>query len=312
VTSVGAINYLPLEGNAGRGFQIEGRAPADPANGPGANYAVACPNYFHSMGIPILKGREFNHQDTLESPGVIVINEAMAHEFWPKEDPVGKAILFGGSEGPRLTVVGVAGDVHFRGLDAPVTSQFMRPYTQAAWPTMSIVVNTRFAPATLTTQITKAIKAFLPDRPVSEVETMEDIVANSTGSRRLPMVLLSVFSAVALLLAAVGITGVVSYSVTQRMPELGIRIALGARGMDVLGLVLRGSMKWVGAGLTLGIAGSFVITRLLGALLYGVRPTDPMVLGTVSLLLGTVALLASYFPARRAGRLDPIRTLRHQ
>jgi putative ABC transport system permease protein len=312
VTSVGAINYLPLEGNAGRGFQIEGRAPADPANGPGANYAVACPNYFHTMGIPILKGREFNHQDTLESPGVIVINEAMAHEFWPKEDPVGKAILFGGSEGPRLTVVGVAGDVHFRGLDAPVTSQFMRPYTQAAWPTMSIVVNTRFAPATLTTQITKAIKAFLPDRPVSEVETMEDIVANSTGSRRLPMVLLSVFSAVALLLAAVGITGVVSYSVTQRMPELGIRIALGARGMDVLGLVLRGSMKWVGAGLTLGIAGSFVITRLLGALLYGVRPTDPMVLGTVSLLLGTVALLASYFPARRAGRLDPIRTLRHQ
>ena len=311
VLSVGAVGHLPFEGNAGRGFQIEGRPPTDRQNMPGGNYSVACPNYFRSMGIPI-KGREFTHQDTLDAPGVIVINEAMAHEFWPKEDPIGKAIRFGGTDGPRLTVVGVAGNVHFQGLDTKVASQFMRPYTQAGWPIMNIVVRTAYAPATFAVPIKRAIKAFLPDRPVSEVATMADIVRDSTGSRRVPMLLLSAFSVVALLLAAVGIMGVVSYSVTQRTQEIGIRMALGARAANVFGLVLRGSMKWVFAGLVFGIAGSLGIARLLGTLLYGVRPADPAVLGVVSALLACVALLASFVPARRAANLDPIRTLRHE
>jgi putative ABC transport system permease protein len=312
VDSVGAVGHLPFEGNAGRGFQIEGRPPADPQNMPGGNYSVACPGYFRSMGIPIFKGREFTHRDTLETPGVIVINESMARQYWPKEDPVGKAILFGGSGGPRLTIVGVVGDVHYLGLDTPVRSQFMRPYTQGGWPIMNVVVRTRYAPATFTAPIKKAIKAFLPDRPVSEVETMAEIVRNSTGSRRVPMLLLSAFSVAALLLAAVGIMGVVSYSVTQRTQEIGIRMALGARGSDVFGLVLGGSMKWVLAGLAVGVAGSLGIGRLLGALLYGVRPTDPVVLGSVSAMLVTVALLASFIPSRRAANLDPIKTLRHE
>jgi putative ABC transport system permease protein len=263
------------------------------------------------MGIPI-KGREFTHQDTLEAPGVIVINEAMAHEFWPKEDPIGKAIQFGGSDGLRLVVVGVAGNVHYLGLDTKVTSQFMRPYTQAGWPIMNIVVRTAYAPAAFTVPIKRAMRAFLPDRPVSGVETMADIVRDSTGSRRVPMLLLSAFSVVALLLAAVGIMGVVSYSVTQRTQEIGIRMALGARATNVFGLVLRGSMKWVFAGLALGIAGSLGIARLLGTLLYGVRPTDPVVLGVVSATLASVAFLASFVPARRAANLDPLRTLRHE
>jgi putative ABC transport system permease protein len=262
------------------------------------------------MRIPILKGREFTHQDTLGAPGAIVINETMAREFWPKEDPIGKTIRL--TRGPRLIVVGVVGDVHHQGLDAPMRSQFMRPYTQAGWPIMNIIVRTKNAPATFTAPIKKAVRAFLPDRPVSGVETMANIVRNSTGSRRVPMLLLSAFSVVALLLAAVGIMGVVSYSVTQRTQEIGIRMALGARATDVFGLVLRGSMKWVLAGLAFGIAGSLGITRLLGGLLYGVRPTDPAVLGIVSALLAGVALLASYVPARRAANLDPIRTLRHE
>jgi predicted permease len=312
VISVSAIGHLPLAGNAGRSFQIEGRAPADPEHMPNANYSVACPDYFRSMSIPILKGREFAHRDTLSSPGAIVINETMAREFWPNEDPVGRAIRLGGSDGPRLTVVGVSGDVHYLGLDVSARSQFFRPYTQAGWPIMNIVVHTSNGPATFTAPVKKAIREFLPDRPVTGVQTMDEVVRNATGSRRVPMLLLSTFSVVALLLAAVGIMGVVSYSVTQRSQEIGIRMALGARVTDVFGLVIRASMKWVLAGLALGIVGSIGITRLLGGLLYGVRPTDPSVLSFVSMLLAGVALLASFVPARRAANLDPIRTLRHE
>jgi putative ABC transport system permease protein len=310
VTSVGAVAHLPFQGNAGRSFQIEGKPPADLGNMPGASYSVACPNYFRAMGIPILKGREFTRQDTLNSPGAIVINEKMAQVYWPKENPVGRAIRLGGSDGPRLTVIGVAGDVHFLGLDSPVRSQFFRPYTQAGWPVMTAVVRTINAPATFATPIRKALASVLPDMPVSGVQTMEDVVHDSTGSRRFPMLLLSVFSVVALVLAAVGIVGVVGHSVTQRTHEIGIRMALGAGTMDVLRLMVNSSMLWVAIGLAAGIAGSASLTRLLSGMLYGVRPLDPIVLAGVSLLLATVALLASYLPARRAARIDPIVALR--
>ena len=186
VVSVGAIAHLPFRGNAGRAFQIEGRPPAEPGHFPGANYSVACPNYFRTMGIPILKGREFTQQDALRAPGVIVINETMARAYWPKEDPVGRAIRFEGSDGPRLVVVGVVGDVHFQGLDAPMRRQFFRPYTQAGWPIMNVVVRTIASPGTFTTPVKKALAEVLPDRPVSGVETMEDVVHDSTGSQTLP------------------------------------------------------------------------------------------------------------------------------
>ena len=312
VISSSAVAQLPFEGNASRGFQIEGRAPADPEHMPGANYSVACPDYFRTMGIPILKGREFTQRDTLGAPEVIVINEAMAREFWPKEDPVGKSIRLGGSDGPRQTVVGVSANVRYQGLDEPVRSQFMRPYQQAGWPMMNIVVRTMNTPLAFTAPVKKAIREFLPDRPVSNFDTMENVVRSSIGSRRVPMLLLSVFSVVALLLAFVGIMGVVSYSVSQRTQEIGLRMALGARGTDVFGLVVGGSMKWVSAGLALGLAGSAGMSRVLGTLLYEVRPSDPEVLGVVSGLLIGVALLASFVPARRAANLDPIRTLRHE
>jgi len=310
VVSVGAVAHLPFQGNAGRGFQIEGRPPADPGHLPGASYTVACPSYFRTMGIPILKGREFTRQDTVSAPGVIVINESMARAYWPKEDPVGRAIRLGGSNGPRLTIVGVVGDVHFQGLDAPARRQFFRPYMQAGWPGMAIVVRTAGAPGTFAAPVKKALASVLPDHPVSGVQTMEDVVHESTGSRRFPMLLLSVFSVLALVLAAVGIVGVVGHSVAQRTHEIGIRMALGAESLDVLRLMVNGSMVWVLIGLAAGVAGSSGLTRLLSGLLYDVRPLDPVVLGGVSLLLTAVALAASYFPARRAARIDPIRALR--
>jgi len=310
VRSVGAVAHLPFQGDAGRSFQIEGRAPADPGHLPGASYTVACPNYFRTIGIPILKGREFTRQDTVSAPGVIVINETMARAFWPKEDPIGRAIRLGGSDGARLTIVGVVGDVHYLGLDAPVRRQFFRPYTQAGWPVMTTVVRTASAPAMFAAPVKKALASVLPDQPVSGVQTMEDVVQDSTGSRRFPMLLLSVFSVLALVLAAVGIVGVVGHSVAQRTHEIGIRMALGAESLDVLRLMVSGSMVWVLIGLAAGVAGSAGLTRLLSGLLYDVRPLDPVVLGGVSLLLTAVALLASYFPARRAARIDPIAALR--
>jgi len=310
VVSVGAVGHLPFQGNAGRSFQVEGQPPADPGNMPGANYSVACPNYFHTMGIPILKGREFTQQDTLHSPAVIVINETMARKFWPKQDPVGRAIRLGGSDGARLTVVGVYRDVHHQGLDVPVPAQFMRPYTQAGWPVMNVVVRTHSAPVAFTAPVKKALADFLPDRPVPGFETMEQVVHDSMASRRFPMLLLSAFSLLALVLAAVGVAGVVSHSVAQRTHEIGIRMALGAGTLDVLKLVVTGNMAWVLAGLSVGIAGSAALTRLMGNLLYDVRPLDPLVLSAVVFLLAAVALLASYLPARRAARIDPIAALR--
>lgn len=312
VVASSAIAHLPLSGNAGRGFQIEGRTPADPGHMPGGSYSVACPGYFETMGIHMASGREFTQQDTLNSQGVVVINEAMARRCWPNEDPVGRAIRFGGSDGPRLVVVGVAEDVRFLGLDQPAAPQLMRPYTQAGWPLMNIVVRTRPEPETLVAPIKRAIRDFMPDRPVSGISTMEAMVHESANSRRVPMLLLSAFSVIALLLAAVGIMGVVGYSVTQRTEEIGIRMALGARSSHVHRMVLASSMKWVMAGLVVGVPCSIGAGRLLSALLYAVRPSDLGVLGAVSGVLVSVALMASFIPAHRAGGLDPLQTLRRE
>jgi len=312
VLAVGAVAHLPLEGNAGRGFVIEGRPDPGPGNRPGANYTVACPNYFRALGVPVLKGREFTHQDSLGAPAVIVINDAMAHKFWPDEDAVGRAIRLGGMDGPRLTIVGVVGDVHHTGLDEPARPQFFRPYPQAGWPVMSVVVKTAGAPATYTPAIKKALAEVEPTRPVSDVMPMQDIVQDSVGSRRFPAFVLSGFAGLALVLAAVGIVGVVSYSVAQRTQEIGIRMALGACKSDVLKLILSGSMAWVFIGIALGIIASLGLTRLLGTLLYGVKPGNPLVLGTVVLILAAVALLASYIPARRAAKVDPMVALRYE
>ena len=312
VVAAGAVAHLPFQGDAGRGFVVEGRPDPGPQNMPGAAYSVVCPNYFRTLGVPILEGREFTHQDSIGAPGVIVINQAMAHKYWPNENPVGRAIRLGGSNGPRLTVVGVVKDVHNWGLDENVHPQFFRPYPQAGWPVMSVVVRTKGAPASYAPAIKAALAEVEPERPVSQVALMQDVVNGSVGSRRFPAFLLGGFAALALALAAVGIIGVVSYSVTQRTREIGIRMALGAGRTDVLKLILSGSMVWVAVGIALGIMASLGLTRLLGTLLYGVKPGNPLVLGSVSFVLTAVALLASYIPARRAVKVDPMVALRYE
>jgi putative ABC transport system permease protein len=315
IVSVGAVSHLPLSGaNAGRGFVVEGRPIPKPEDQPGANYAVACPGYFRTMGIPLVRGREFTDLDSLGAPGVIVINEAMANEYWPNENPIGRRIRFGslGSDAPMLTVVGVIRDVRHSGLDRKVQPEFYRPYTQSAWPVMTIVVRTATAPLAFSNAVQAALLRMDPDRAISRIRTMEDVVSGSVGSRRFPMILLGVFSVLALVLASVGIAGVVSYSVAQRTHEIGIRMALGARPGDVLRLIVGQSGAWVLAGLGIGIVGAISVTRTLSGLLYDVKPADPLVLCAVSLLLAAVGFAACYFPARRAMDVDPMVALRHE
>jgi len=309
VVSVGATGHLPMVGDAGRAFKIEGRPTPPPDDMPHAHYSVACPDYFKTMGIPLLEGREFNQLDTLGSPGAIVINQAMAEKYWPHEDSLGKRIY---QNETWLTIVGIVRDYRHWGLSEDRYPQFFRPYTQAAWPIMNVVVRTSAAPMSLRNAVKKAMSTMEPDRPVSNFQPMEEIVAGSVQDRRFPMLLLSGFAVLALALAAVGIVGVVGYSVAQRTHEIGIRMALGARPGDVLKLVVSGSMNWVLAGIGFGIVGAIGLTRLLGRLLFEVKPANPEVLGIVSLLLIVVALVASYIPARRAAKVDPMMALRYE
>jgi putative ABC transport system permease protein len=309
VVSVSAASHLPMSGDAGRSFAIEGRPDPGPGNGAGGFYDIACPNYFRTMGVPVIKGREFTQQDSLGAQGVVVINEALEKKYFSKEEPVGHAIW---QNGDRLIIVGVVRDFHHWGLDDVSHPQFFRPYPQAGWPVMNIVARTNGAPASYTKAIKAALLEVEPDRPVSAVRLMTEIVEGSTGSRRFPTVLLSCFAGLALVLAGVGIVGVVSYSVAQRTREIGIRMALGAHKSDVLKMVLNGSMRWVLAGIVVGVIASLGLSRLLQTMLYDVRPGNPLVLGSVALILTSVALVASYIPARRAAKVDPMVALRYE
>jgi putative ABC transport system permease protein len=313
VLSVSTIAHLPLGGGlAGRGLTIEGRPDPSPENQPSAAYSVACPNILRSLGIPLLGGREFTVADAVGAPAVALVNEGMARRFWPGEDAVGKRFKIGGvnSDNPWMTVVGVSRDVRHWGLDGEIRPSFLRPYSQAAWPNSTIVVKTAAEPLSLVGPVKKALGIIEPNQPVAGVRTMEAVVDASVSGRRFPMLLLSGFALLALGLAGVGIAGVVGYSVAQRTQEIGIRMALGAQGRDVLGLVVGHSLAWTAAGLAAGLAASFGLLRFLGTLLYGVRPIDPTVLSAVSLILVCVAVGASYLPARRASRVDPVAALR--
>jgi putative ABC transport system permease protein len=314
VVSVGAAAHLPMLGRAGRDFVIEGRPVPDEKDVPDALYTVACPHYFRTLATPLLKGREFTAQDTLGSTPVVVINEALAKKYLPDRDPVGQRIKMDWRDpkGAWMTVVGVVGNMRHEGLDTDAHPQLFRPYTQAAWPWMYIVARTASSPPGYANSIKKELASVEPDRPADSPLLLDDVVRGSEGSRRFVMVLLVSFATLALVLAAVGIVGVVAYSVTQRRHEIGIRIALGAQTRDVLSLVLTRSMTWVLAGVGAGLAGSLLLTRLLGGLLYGVKPSDPGVLAAVSLLLAAVALAASYAPARRATKVDPVSALRQE
>jgi putative ABC transport system permease protein len=312
VVSVAAISHLPFEGNAGRGFSIEGRAQPDPNRGFSANYRLTCPGYFGTLGIPIIRGRDFSAADTTTAAGVVIINEDTAKAYWPNEDPIGHRIRLGSPSNPWLTVVGLVKSVRHFGLDNVPRREIYRPYSQSAWPVMSITVKTASEPMLLAAPVKAAVARIDPDQPVSRIRTMDRVIVESTGGRRFPMQLLGLFSLVALALSAIGVYGVVGYIVSQRTREIGIRVALGARRGQVVRLVVLKSLLPIVIGLAAGAAGALATSRLLGSLLYQVTPSDPLVLGAIVALLGTTALAASWIPARRAATVDPVDVLRQE
>jgi putative ABC transport system permease protein len=271
-------------------------------------------NFFKVMGIPLISGRSFEERDGINAPPVIMINETMDRRFWPNEDAVGKRMKFASpeSEDPWIEIIGVVGDVRRTGFDAEVRPETFLPHSQAPARGMIMVLRTDSDPAKFASSVRSAVRELDPDQPVFEVETMDATLGEMMAQRRLNMILFGVFAAAALLLASVGIYGIISHHVTERTHELGVRMALGASRREVLKLVLKQGMTLSGFGIGLGLGGAFGLTRVMSSLLYGVSATDPITFAAIALLLGIVALAACLIPARRATKVDPMIALRYE
>jgi putative ABC transport system permease protein len=320
VKSAAVTNWIPLvrQGDS-IGFSIEGRP--DPAPGQGQRPSVVTrvihPHYFRTMGIQFLQGREFAEQDRVDSPAVAVISETMASRFFPGQDPLGKRITPGSPDSTDpddwITIVGVVKDVRQFELVADPKPQMYLSYVQAGFfAPRHLVVSTNVDPLRLSATVRRTVWEIDKDQPVSNISTMENVLSDSIARQRFSMLLLGIFATLSLVLAAVGIYGVMSYSVAQRAHEIGIRMALGAQRMDVLKLVVGQGLKLVLAGVALGLIAAFILTRVMSSLLFGISPTDPVTFIAISLVLISVALLASFIPARRATRVDPMIALRYE
>ncbi|PYV41327.1 MAG: hypothetical protein DMG06_17500, partial [Acidobacteria bacterium] len=313
VESVAAVSPLPLSEGFTVAITIEGRPPLSVAEGPAAFWHTISPNYLHTMGIRLLKGRDFTEQDKADALEVVIVNEKMAQMFWPGEDPTGKRItIWDAPTRPWRTIVGVVGNTKREGLDAQSVPEMYVAYLQRPAGSMTLVVRSASNPKGLVAAVRSEVWQVDKDQPLYNVRTMEEILSSSLAARRFNMLLLGIFSLVALVLAGVGIYGVVAYSVTQRTHEIGIRMALGAQAGDVLKLVVSQGMILTIIGLAIGLVGAFGLTRLMASLLYEVGTTDPATFVGVSSLLTAVSLLASYIPARRATKVDPMVALRYE
>ncbi|MGA3166413.1 MAG: ABC transporter permease [Terriglobia bacterium] len=315
VQATGAVSLLPLSGSGSSGTTtIDTQAVPPDAATPEADWRTVTPGYFRAMGIALVSGRYIDERDSDQSPPVAVVDETLARTYWPREDAVGKRLHRGGVSptAPWATVVGVVRHVRYRTLEAQSRVEVYWPEAQNAAHSMSLAIRTSSDPHQLAVAVQKEVAAVDPEQPAYQIRTMDEVVEGSLVGRRLAMLLLSIFSGAALLLAAVGIYGIMAYWASQRSNEMGIRRALGAQKGDVLGLVVGQGVKLTLIGVGIGIIGALALTRSLSSLLYGVKPTDPPTFIAVSLILTAVALVASYIPARRATRVDPMVALRYE
>jgi len=311
------VSELPLSGDSlDHNFLIDGRPPIAAGDEPSLETRSVLGDYFRTMQIPLRAGRDFGPQDFADqAPLVGIANEALADQYFPGEDPLGKRIRWARDpEVHWITIVGVVGDVKHFGLDLPELPGLYSPYPQAApWKRwMTLVARTQSDPSGMTQAVKEQIWRVDSQLPLTKVQTMHEVAAASFAARRFNMLLLAIFAGLALVLAAVGIYGVMSYAVTQRTKEIGIRMALGAQASDVLKLIVRNGMTLTLIGTAAGLAGALALTRLMTSMLFGVTPTDVRTFATVSLVLIVVAFLACYLPARRATKVDPLLALRYE
>jgi len=315
VQSAGAVGFAPLSGfwNS-TNFTIEGQ-PALPASAiPQADFNVVSPLYFRTLEVPFVAGRDFQAADTAGRPEVVLINQTMARQFWPGQNPVGKRLspdpaTFGMT---MWEIVGVVGDIKHFGVAEPVHATIYRPFAQESFPLIAFTIRTQVPPLTLTNAVRQAIWSVDKDQPISKIITLDEAAAESVTLRRVCMILLAAFAAISVFLAVVGLYGVMAHLVTQRTQEFGVRMALGARPKDISRSVVRQGLALAAVGIVLGATAALALTRLLTSLLFGVRPQDPATLLAVGLLLSGVAVVASYIPARRAAKVDPMVALRYE
>jgi len=311
VLGASAASSLPIGGQRGTGdIHIDGR-PMSAGEAPGASFQRILPNYFQVMGIPMVRGREFDQRDDGKRDHKIIINESFARRFWPDSDPLGKRIGIG-PQGDKdwHTIVGVVKDVQEVGLDSKVGFVTYEPLAQHPRTTMELAIRVAGDPSAVIAGMRNELRRMEPALLIDQVQTMSERINDSVAPRRLNLVLFGLFAGLALLLALVGLYGVVSYSASQRTQEFGIRMALGALPRDVLNLVLRQGLKLAFTGVAIGIGAALAVTRLMSKLLFGVDPTDPFTLAGVALLLTAVALAACWLPAYRATRIAPTVALR--
>jgi putative ABC transport system permease protein len=313
VEAVGAVTPLPLSSGFDRaGFLIEERPVAHDSEAPSVDRYCVNGDYLRAMRIPLLSGRDFSEEEKATGAPVVLISQSTAHQFWPNQDPIGKRVKLGGSTGPWLTIVGIVGDVRQYGLHATPTNQVYATGATEPGLHLTVVVRASSPPAALERPVREAIWLVDKERPIYGVATMDQVIAESVAQRRFAMLLLAAFAGLALLLALVGIYGVMAYSVTERTHEIGIRSALGATRRQILELVLGQAMVFTAAGIGLGLLGAAALTRLLATLLFEVKPIDAVTFASVAVLLAFVALLACLIPARRAARVDPMVALRYE
>jgi predicted permease len=313
VDSVAAINFLPLSGFYNSiSFTLPDQPLPAPGHEPSSDSRIVTPDYFRTMGIPILKGRAFTDADRDTSPRVAIVSEKLAHDLWGSADPLGRQLDFGDAAKPTIaTVVGVAGNVSSFGLEEKLHSDLYQPFAQQPFPLISFVVRGQVAPSSLAHAVQQAIWSTDSNQPIFKIIGMDQLAVETLSIRRVSTILLGAFSAVAFLLAVIGIYGVMSFTVAQRTHEMGIRMALGATAQSLIALVVRQGMAIALAGVALGLVGAYAVTRVLATLLYSVTSTDARTFLFVTLALALAALLACAIPARRASRLDPLRALHH-
>jgi putative ABC transport system permease protein len=316
VQSAAIAGNLPLTYNGdSMNVAVEGIPDPPPDQQLDVIYRAVGPGYFSTMGIPLLRGRDFNDRDTADTTLAVVVSEKMAQHFWPGQDPIGKRLKPGAttSDSPWRQVIGVVKDVRQNDFLAPPKLQMYMSYRQLKFlAPNALVVRTSVDPMSIAMPLRNAVWAVDKDQPVSNIDTMEHIVAGAVARQRFSMLLLGIFATLALVLATVGIYGVMSYSVAQRTHEIGIRMALGAQRSDVLRLTIGQGLRLVTAGVVIGLVAAVVLTRVMSSLLFGVSATDPMTFVAISVVLMSVALLASYVPALRATKVDPMVALHYQ